>query len=255
MKSQVLTLLLLIAGAFLFQSTHQYRQSKRELTEYDLTNFIVSTCSAEKTEAIIQNLCDQTMQSALMGNFPFLTYYCKMIGTTSRFCGDLNRQMDTIQSDGAKRFAYRRFVRSLNEDSRSKRGGQESGIELDLEQKMVLQMCLTKTEKSSSGTRRFCNQKLQEAQRGRYPEITRLCKSHPGSAYCRRVLSYSRSLSWPLSTSSLPPSLPLSTTPNSILSSVSSSSSAIESVTDHHRINNNEQKQHYHHLHDQQIDV
>jgi len=156
MKSQVLTLLLLTAGAFLFRSTHQSRLFKRELTEYDLTNFIVNTCSAEKTEAIIQNLCDQTMQSALMGSFPFLLYYCKTIGAERRFCGDLNRQTDTIQSDGAKRFAYRRFVRSLNnEDNRSNRGGQESGIESDLEQKMILQICLTNTEKRSSGTRRF----------------------------------------------------------------------------------------------------
>jgi len=258
MKSQVLTLLLLTAGAFLFRSTHQSRLFKRELTEYDLTNFIVNTCSAEKTEAIIQNLCDQTMQSALMGSFPFLLYYCKTIGAERRFCGDLNRQTDTIQSDGAKRFAYRRFVRSLNnEDNRSNRGGQESGIESDLEQKMILQICLTNTEKRSSGTRRFCNQKLQEAQRGRYPEITRLCNSHPAFAYCRRVLSYSPSRSWPLSTSSssFSTSLPLSTTPNSILSSVPSSSSAIESVTDYRRINNNEQKQQHHHHHDQQIDV
>jgi hypothetical protein len=246
MKSEVLTLLLLTTGAFLFQSTHQYRIFKRELTEYDLTKFIVNTCSAEKVETIIQNLCDQTLQSALMGNFPFLTYYCKTIGVGMRYCGNLNQQTDLSQSDGAKRFVYRRFVRSLNEDSRSQRGGHASDIELDLEQKRILQMCLTKSEKSSIGTRHFCNEKLQEAQRGRYPEVTRLCKSHPAFAYCQRVLSYSPSFSWPLSTSS---SLSLSTMPNNILSSIPSSSSAIESVIDHHRINNKQKHP------DQQIDV
>jgi len=86
------SLLLLLTAASLFQFTEQFHISKRELTEYDLTNFIVNTCSAEKPEVLIQSLCDHTLQSALMGNFPFLTYYCKTNGSGRRYCSNFNKK-------------------------------------------------------------------------------------------------------------------------------------------------------------------
>jgi len=240
MKSQVLTLLLLTIGALLIQSTHQYRLRKRELTEYDLTHFIVNTCSADKIDTIIQNLCDQTFQSALMGNFPFLTYYCKMIGSGNRYCDNINQHTFADQNIGAKRFVSRRFVRSLNKDYQK---GQEMDIDIDLEQKMIIQMCMTKTDKSSIETHRFCNKTLKEIQRGRYPEIKRLCKFYPGINYCRHVLSFSSLVSWPLSeeSSSLLSSLS-SATPDTYISSVpleSSKSSDVESIIDQQRMNKN----------------
>jgi hypothetical protein len=247
MKSQVLTLLLFIIGAFLFQSTHQYRLKKRALTEYDLTSFIVNTCSADKVEMLIQNLCDQTLQSALMGNFPFLTYYCKMIGSGSRYCDNINRYTLADQNVGAKRFIYRRSVRSLNDDNKSDQNEeQETDIDIDLEQKQIIQMCMTKTDKSSIGTHRFCNRILKEIQQGRYSEVKRLCRSHPGFNYCRHILSFSSLFSGPLSeaSASLLSSLP-STTPFNNISSVPlefSKSSDVESIIDQQRMNNNKKK-------------
>jgi hypothetical protein len=244
MKSQMLTLTLLIIGAFFFQPTHQYRLSKRELTEYDLTSFIVNTCSADKIDMLIQNLCDQTLQSALMGNFPFLTYYCKTLGAGMSYCNNINRHTVVNQNTGAKRFAYRRLARSLNEDNKSYRKGHKMNSDTDPEQKLIIQMCLTKTEKNSVDVDEFCNRTVQEVQQGRYPEIKRLCKYHPGLDYCRHVQSYSLSFSWPLSGSPPPPSSSsslLSLSPaHSIIPNinppfVSSSipkSSAIESIID-----------------------
>jgi hypothetical protein len=242
MKSQVLTLLLLTIGAFLFQSTHQYRLRKRELTEYDLTSFIVNTCAADKIDMLIQNLCDQTLRSALMGNFPFLTYYCKMIGSGNRYCDSINRHILADQNFEAKRFMSHRHVRSLNIDKKSNRKGQETDTDIDLKQKMIIQTCMAKTDKNSVGMHRFCNQTLQEIQRGRYPAIKRLCELHPGFNYCRHVLSFS----WPLleESSSLLSSLP-STTPNIHLSSVplgSSKSSDVESINDQQEMNKNTNK-------------
>jgi hypothetical protein len=240
MKSQVLTLLLLTIGALLIQSTHQYRLRKRELTEYDLTGFIVNTCSADKLDMLIQNLCDQTLQSALMGNFPFLTYYCKMIGSGNRYCDNINQHTFADQHIEAKRFVSRRFVRSL---SKGYQKGQEMETDIDLEQKLIIKMCMTKTDKSSTGTHRFCNRTLEEIQRGRYPEIKRLCKSYPGFNYCQHVLSFSSLVSWPLreESSSLLSSLP-SATPDTYISSVpleSSKSSDVESIIDQQRMNKN----------------
>jgi len=246
MKSQMLTLLLMIIGAFFFQPTHQYRISKRELTEYDLTYFIANTCSADKIDVVIQSLCDQTLQSALMGNFPFLTYYCKTIGAGMSYCNNINRHAIFNQNAGDKRFVYRRFARSLNEDNKLYRKGQEMNIETDLEQKLIMQMCMAKTEKSSVDMDQFCNRTLKEVQRGRYPEIIRLCKYHPSSDYCRHVRSYSSLFSWPSSGSSPSSSslLSLSSTHAAIAhinpSFVSSSIpkfSAIESIIDQQRIN------------------
>jgi len=243
MKSQMLTLLLLTIGAFFFQPTHQYRLSKRELTEYDLISFIVGTCSAAKTDMLIQNLCDQTLQSALMGNFPFLTYYCNTIGAGMSYCNNINRHTVINQNVEAKRFIYRRLARSLNEDNKLSQKGQEMDIETDLKQKLIMQMCITKTAKTSVNTDQFCDQTLQEVQQGRYPEIKRLCKYHSGFDYCRHVQSYSSSFSWPLSESSSLLSSSSSTyaiTPNSNPSFVPSSGSKlsdIESITDQQRIN------------------
>jgi hypothetical protein len=243
MKSQVLTLLLLTIGALLFQSTHQYRLQKRELTEYDLTSFIVNTCAADKIDMLIQNLCDQTLQSALTGNFPFLAYYCKMIGSGNRYCDNINRHTFAHQNSGAKRFMSRRYSRSLNKDKRSYQKEQEMDTDIDLEQKKIIQLCMTKTDKSSTGTHRFCNRTLKQIQRGQYPQIKLLCKSHPGINYCQHVLSLPSLLSWPLSeeSSSLLSSLP-SALPNSYLSSVpleSSKSSDVESIIDQQRMNKN----------------
>jgi len=246
MKSQMLTLILLINGAFFFQPTHQSDPSKRELTEYDLIRFIVNTCSADKTDMIIQGLCDQTLQSALMGNFPFLIYYCKTIGVGMSYCNNINRHTVINENDGAKGFDYRRLVRSLNEDKKFYRKGQEMNIETDLEQKMVMQMCIKKTEKSSVDTDQFCNRTLQEIQRGRYPGIKRFCKYHPGFDYCRHVRYYSSLFSRPLSeSSSLLPSSKDSIRPNIKPSFVSSSvfkPSDIETIIDHQRINNQKQQ-------------
>jgi len=148
-------------ASFFFQPTHQNRLSKRELTEYDLISFIVSTCSADKTDMLIQGLCDQTFQSALMGNFPFLTYYCKTIGAEMRYCKNMNRHTIINQNDEAKRFVHHRPVRNLNGDKKLYRKEQELNIENDLEQKMIMQMCI-KTEKSSVDMDKFCNRTLHE---------------------------------------------------------------------------------------------
>jgi len=244
MKSQMLTVLLLIIGAFFFQPTHQYRLSKRQLTEYDLTSFIVSTCSARKLDMLIQNLCDQTLQSALMGNFPFLIYYCKTIGVGMSYCKGMNRHTITDQNAGAKRLAYRRQLRSLNGDNKLYQKEQEMDIETDLEQKMIMQMCLTKTEKSSVDTDQFCNQTLQAIQQGRYPEIKHFCKYHLGSDYCRHVWSYSSSFSWPLLESSSILSSPSidSIIPNINPSFVSSSVSEPSDI-DQQRINKQQQEE------------
>jgi hypothetical protein len=246
MKSQMLTVLLLIIGAFFFQPTHQYRISKRELTEYDLTSFIVGTCSARKIDTLIQSLCDQTLQSALMGNFPFLIYYCKTIGVGMSYCKNMNRHMVIDQDTGAKGFAHRRHVRSLNRDNKLYQKGQEMDIETGLEQKMIMQICLTKTEKSSVDTDQFCNQTLQAIQQGRYPEIQRFCKYHLGSDYCRHVWSYSSSFSWPLLESpSILSSSSDSIIPNinpSFVSSSVSKPSDIESIIDQQRIDKENQE-------------
>jgi hypothetical protein len=231
MKSQMLTILLLIIGAFLFQPTHQYLLSKRELTEYDLTSFIVGTCSAGKADMIIQSLCDQTLQSALMGNFPFLTYYCKTIGAGMSYCNSINRHTIINQNAGAKqRFVYRRLARSLNEDNKLNRERQE------LEQKLIIQNCITNTEKSSVDTNQFCNRALQEVQRGRYPEIKHFCKYYPGSDYCRHVRFYSSPLHGPSSLHSIIPNI----NPSHVSSSVSKPS-GIETIIDQQRNNNQNQ--------------
>jgi len=244
MKSQMLTLILLVNGAFFFQPTHQYRLSKRELTEYDLTSFIVNTCSADKIDMLIQNLCDQTLQSALMGNFPFLTYYCKTIGAGMSYCNNINRHTIMNQNAGAeKRFVYRRLARSLNEDNKPSEERQER------EPKWIIQNCIIKTEQSSVDIDQFCNRTLQDVQEGRYPEIKRFCKYHPGSDYCRQVRLYSSSFPWPLlQPSSLLSSSSLSThsirpdiNPSFVSSSVFKPSD-IESIIDHQRINKQKQE-------------
>jgi hypothetical protein len=246
MKSQVLTLLLLTIGAHLLPSTHQYQIRKRALTEYDLTSFIVNTCSAVKVDIIIQNLCDQTLESALMGNFPFLTYYCKMIGSGNRYCENINRYTLAEQNVNPKRSLSRRFVRSLMKDKTSYRKEQKIDTDIDLEQKAIVQICMTTTDKSSIEMQRFCNRTLTEIQQGRYPEIKRLCKSHPGFNYCQDALSFSSLFSSSLSkeSSSLLSSLP-SITSNSHHSSVpleSSKSSDVGSIINQQRMNKNTNK-------------
>jgi len=241
MKSQMLTILLLIIGAFFFQPTHQYRLSKRELTEYDLTSFIVSTCSASKTDMLIKSLCDQTLQSALMGNFPFLTYYCTTLGAGMSYCNNINRHTIINQDAEAKqRFVYRRFARSLNGDNKLYRKGHEMDIKTDLKQKLIMQKCIKKTEKSSMEMDQFCNKALQEVQQERYPETKRFCKFNPDSNYCRHIWFHSSPFPW------LPsPSSSSSTTTHSTLLKlnpllVSSSvfePSDIESNTNQQRIN------------------
>jgi len=246
MKSQMLTLILLIIGVFFFQPTHQDRLSKRELTEYDLISFIVSTCSADKTDMLIQGLCDQTFQSALMGNFPFLTYYCKTIGAEMRYCKNMNRHTIINQNDEAKRFVHHRPVRNLNGDKKLYQKEHELNIENDLEQKMIMQMCI-KTEKSSVDMDKFCNRTLHEIQRGRYPEIKRFCKYHPGSDYCRHVRFYTLLLSWPLSesssllSSSSTDSIKHNNNPSFVSSSVFKPSD-IKTIIDQQRINKQKQQ-------------
>ncbi|CAF0733938.1 unnamed protein product [Rotaria sordida] len=242
MKSQIFILLLLIINVFFFQPTHQHRLSKRELTEYDLTSFIVSTCSGDKTDMFIQNLCDQTLQSALMGNFPILIYYCQTIGAGMSYCNNINRHTVSNQNAGAKRFVSRRFARSLNEDNKLYHKGQEIGNEVDLEEKLIMQLCMTKTEKSSVGTDKFCNQTLYKVLQGQYPEIKRFCKYHPGFDYCRRIQSYSLLFFWssPKSSSLLSSSPKDSITPDVnpwFVPSSASKSSDIESFIDPQRIN------------------
>ncbi|CAF0773986.1 unnamed protein product [Rotaria sp. Silwood1] len=243
MKSQMFTLLLLVISTFFFQSTHQYRLSKRELTEYDLTSFIVNTCSADKTDMFIQNLCDQTLQSALMGNFPILTYYCKTIGVKMSYCNNFNGPIDSDQNAEPKRFVSRRFARSLNKDNKLYHKGQEIDNDVDLEEKLIMQLCMTTTtEKSSVDTEKFCNRTLYEVLQGRYPAIKRLCKYHPSFDYCHRIRSYSLLLSWPLSKAS---SILSSSSSNSITPDVkhmfvpssASKSSDIESFIHQQRIN------------------
>ncbi|CAF1447109.1 unnamed protein product [Adineta steineri] len=234
MKSQVLTLLLLTIGAHLFQSTHQYRLQKREINEYHLTEFIVTSCSADKVDVFIQNLCDQTLQSALMGHFPFLTYYCNEFGSGNRYCNNINRYTIAAQDAGTKRFLSRRFIRSLNE--------QEINTKVDLEQKLILKICMKKVDKHSTEIDRFCNLTLQQIQQGRYPEIKSLCKFHPGFNYCRDVLSSSSLYSLP---SSLLSSSSSTITPDSHRTSVPlefSKLSDVESVIDQQRMNKNMNK-------------
>ncbi|UJR13400.1 hypothetical protein I4U23_000415 [Adineta vaga] len=246
MKSQMLTLLLLTIGAHLLQSTHQYRPRKREITEYDLTNFIVGSCSADQVDTIIQNLCDQTLQSALMGQFPFLLFYCKEIGSGNRYCDNLNRYILAMKNVGTKRFVSRRFVRTIDENNKSSRETQENHANTDLEEKLILRLCMTKMDKSSMRVQRMCNQTLDAIEQGRYPEIKQFCKSQPGSDYCHDVLSLSSINSRPSSkeSSSYFSSL-RSHAPDSHLKSVPFESlkmSDVDSVIDQQRMNKNTNK-------------
>jgi len=243
MKSQMLTLLVLTIGACCFQPTHQYRLSKRELTEYDLISFIVGTCSIDQSDLLIQNLCDQTLQSALMGNFPFLIYYCKTIGAGMSYCNNINRHTVINQNVEAKRLIYRRSARSLNEDKNSLEKGQEMDFGTDLEQKLIMQICIPKAAKTSIDTDQFCARTIQEVRQGRYPEIKRLCMYHLASDYCQRVQSSASSFSWPLSESSslLSSASSDSIIPNNNPSFVPSSGSKmsdIESTIDQQTVNN-----------------
>lgn len=191
-------LCLLIIGVFFFQPTHQYRLSKRELTEFDLTNFIVTTCSGDKIDMLIQNLCDQTFQSALMGNFPYLIYYCKTIGEELRYCHNINRYTLLNQDVGTKkRSVSRRLARSLNEQ------GQEMGSKIDSDFKLIMQICMSTTMKKISWeTIEFCNRTLYE----RYPETIEFCKIYPDVKTCRFVQLYSSLNSRPLEGTRLIPS-------------------------------------------------
>ena len=202
MKTPMITLLLLIINVFFFQPTDQYRLSKREITEFDLTSFIVSTCSADKTDMLIQNLCDQTLQSALMGDFPILTYYCKTIGVGMSYCISINQNTAIQQDVRAKRSVRRRFARSLNEDSKLYHEEHEMDHQADLEQKLIMQLCMTNIEKKSLDTDQFCNRTLKKVLQGQYPEVARLCNQQPNIDYCRNLHYYSLLLTWPLSKSS-----------------------------------------------------
>lgn len=175
MKSQVLTLLFLTIGSLLFQSTHQYRLQKREITEYDLTNFIVNTCAADNNDMIIQNLCDQTLQSAIMGNFPVLIYYCKMIGRGNRYCDNLNQYHHPTE---AKRFTARRIARNTQKINRLE---QETDTNIDLKSQEIIRKCLNKSN-------RFCEKKLEEIRQGQYPDITKFCQKHSEMKFCQHLL-------------------------------------------------------------------
>ncbi|CAF0920245.1 unnamed protein product [Adineta ricciae] len=246
MKSQVLTLLLLTIGAHLFQSTHQYRLRKRELTEYHLTSFIVSSCSADKIDMFTQTLCDQTLQSALMGQFPVLMYYCKVMGSGSRYCDNLNRYQLALENVATKRFASRRFVRAIPENKRSYRKKPTSHTGTDFDQNL-LRVCMEKTDESPVIIHRICNHTLDAIEQGQYPEIKQLCKSHPGSSYCRVVLSSALQNFLPSSKelSSSLSSLPSPYAPDSHLTSVKFDSlkmSDVDSNVDQQRMNKNTNK-------------
>jgi len=197
MKSQVLTLLLLIIGTLLIQTTQQYRLRKRELTEYDLTHFIVNTCSTDGNDVLIQNLCDQTLQSALMGNFPFLVYYCKMTGPGNRYCESINRHLSANPDTDIKRFATRRLARNINKLNRKQ---QETDTDIDLEYKEIIRKCLT----NSNQMQQFCNKKLEEIQQGQYPEMKQFCQNYSDLKFCQTLLSTSWSSSSSSSSSSTP---------------------------------------------------
>lgn len=204
MKPHMFTLCLLIIGVFFFQPTHQYRLSKRELTEFDLTSFIVTTCSGEKIDMLIQNLCDQTLQSALMGNFPYLIYYCTTIGDGTRYCHNINRYTLLNQDVGTKkRSVSRRLARSLNnEEKEFAEQGQAMGSKIDSDLKLIMQICMSTTMKKISWeTIEFCNRTLHE----RYPEMIELCKIYPDVESCRLVQFYSSLTSRPFeATRSMP---------------------------------------------------
>lgn len=184
MKSQIIVLFLCIIGTILIRPTHQYRLSKRELTEYDLTNFIVNTCSHDHTDMLVQGLCDQTLQSALMGHFPVLLYYCKTIGSGMRYCNNINQYAINQQNVAAKRYAFHRVIRSLDKNDQEKSA---MNTNADFDRKKIMQMCIIKNENSSIDADQFCNKILEEFQQRRYPEIKHLCKSHPQSDFCQRI--------------------------------------------------------------------
>lgn len=188
MNSQIIILFLFAIGTLFFHPTHQYRLSKRELTEYDLTSFIVSTCSLDQTDVLVQGLCDQTLQSALMGNFPILTYYCKTIGIGMRYCNNINQYAMHHHNLAAKRYAFRRVVRSLDKVDQQV---STMNTEIDFDQKQIMQICIIPNENSSLNADQFCNKILAEFQQGRYPEIKYLCKSHPKSNFCDHIRFYS----------------------------------------------------------------
>jgi len=250
MKSQMFILCLLIIGVLFFQPTHQYRSSKRELTEYDLTSFIVGTCSSDKNDLLIQNLCDQTLESALMGNFPFLTYYCKTLGVGMSYCHSINRQTITNQNTEAKRFAYRRLARSLIGDNKLHRKGQVMNRETDFTEKMIVSRCILSTEKSSLDNDQFCNRTLPAIQQGRYLIIRHICMYYPSTNnYCQLVRYYSTLYSDPLSKLSSPlPSLssthsPIQSNNPSFVSSSVVKPSDIDSIVDQQRINKQQEQQ------------
>ncbi|CAF1084496.1 unnamed protein product [Adineta ricciae] len=183
MNSPLFTVLLLILGVVFFQPTHQYRLSKREITEDVLFDYIVKTCSADNTAEPFQKLCDQTLRSALMGAFQPLTNYCQQSGAGMRYCKDLNRQMVINQNARAKKFLFRRLARTVHED-------QEMNTEPDLEQELIMQMCIIETGKNSVDMNQFCERKASEIQQGQFPRIELLCKSYPDSRYCQQIQAY-----------------------------------------------------------------
>lgn len=197
MKFHLFNLFLLIITICFFQPTHQYRLSKRLVTEHDLTNFIVRTCSADRIDSLIQTLCDDTLKSALMGNFSFLKYYCETIGAEMSYCQTVNYYFALSQNYKEKRSVNRRYIRSLEEQKDSNEEKSQMGSKIDLELKLSMQICMRKIEEEAVDAIEYCNRTLQE----RYTDIERLCEHYPDFDYCRLVRSPSSFYLWLLSSS------------------------------------------------------
>lgn len=183
MKFHLFNLLLLIITICFFQSTSQYRISKRQFTEDHLVNFIISTCSPGQKDFVIQNLCYQTMESALIGGFPYLVNYCEKIDSEADFCRDINKQIALRQDIKEERLVNRRHVRSLNQEEVFTEQIPKMDYQIDVELNSNIQLCMKKLHEKARDAFEFCFRTLEE----RYSEIDRLCKKDPKFDYCQLV--------------------------------------------------------------------
>lgn len=183
MKFHLFNLLLLIITICFFQSTSQYRISKRQLTEYDLANFIINTCSSGRLDNIIQKLCDDTMESALIGGFPYLIYYCETMDSGTDYCRNINKQIALRQDIKAERLVNRRHVRSLDQEEVFTEQIPKMDYQIDVELNSNIQTCMKKLHEKAVDAFEFCFRTLEE----RYTEIDRFCKQYPKFHYCQLV--------------------------------------------------------------------
>lgn len=171
----------------LITTNQQNQLKKRQITEFDLTNFIVESCSADKIDTIIENLCDQTFQSALIGNFPSLISYCRISGRGQRFCHLITEQTSKIDIENSKDLSsipqHRKLQKQIQKKNLIKKNDR------DLETEMIFEICLNNDETISIEITHLCNETLLLIRQGNYSSMRNLCKNHDESSFCHSINS------------------------------------------------------------------